>query len=62
MTAVALTAPVHASECDEETVRRVMGGGSTLILESGGAYEVEPDDTPDTSRWKQHKFFHFSLS
>ena len=51
LAAVAFTTPVHASECDEETVRRVTHGGSTLVLESGGAYEVEPDDILDTSLW-----------
>ena len=33
LAAVAFTAPVHAMECDEETVRSVTDRGSTLVLE-----------------------------
>ena len=43
--------PVHAGECGEETIRSVGRGGSVVILDSGGVYEVEPDDTPDTALW-----------
>jgi hypothetical protein len=43
--------PVHAGGCDEETIRGVVSGGSSVILDSGGVYEVEPDDTPDTALW-----------
>ena len=42
---------VHAGGCDEETIRSVTRGGSVVILDSGGVYEVEPDDTPDTALW-----------
>ncbi len=38
-----------AGGCDEETIRSVARGGSIVILDSGGVYEVEPDDTPDTA-------------
>jgi hypothetical protein len=37
--------PVHAAGCDEETIRRVARGGSVVILDSGGVYEVAPADT-----------------
>jgi hypothetical protein len=43
--------PVHAGGCGEETIRRVARGGSVVILDSGGVYEVEPDDTPDAALW-----------
>jgi hypothetical protein len=43
--------PVHAGGCDEETIRRVARGGSVVVLDSGGVYEVAPDDTPDTALW-----------
>ena len=43
--------PVHAGGCDEETIGRVERGGSVVVLDSGGVYEVAPDDTPDTVLW-----------
>ena len=43
--------PVHAGGCGEETIGSVGRGGSVVILDSGGVYEVEPDDTPDTALW-----------
>jgi hypothetical protein len=43
--------PVHAGGCDEETVRRVARGGSVVVLDSGGVYEVAPEDTSDTALW-----------
>ncbi|HXN88921.1 MAG TPA: hypothetical protein VN890_06170 [Methylocella sp.] len=43
--------PVHAGGCDEETIGRVARGGSVVILDSGGVYEVAPDDTADTALW-----------
>jgi hypothetical protein len=43
--------PVHAGGCDEETIRGIVRGGSVVILDSGGVYEVEPDDTSDTALW-----------
>jgi hypothetical protein len=43
--------PVHAAGCDEETIRRVARGGSVVILDSGGVYEVAPADTSDTALW-----------
>jgi hypothetical protein len=42
---------VHAGGCDEETIRSVARGGSVVILDSGGVYKVEPDDTSDTALW-----------
>jgi hypothetical protein len=49
--AVTFISPVYAGGCDEETIRGVAGGGSVVILDSGGVYEVEPDDTPATGLW-----------
>lgn len=49
--AATFVSPVHTGECDEETIRGIARGGSVVILESGGVYEVEPDDTPDTALW-----------
>jgi hypothetical protein len=49
--AATFISPVHAGGCDEETIRGVTGGGSVVALDSGGVYEVEPDDTPDTALW-----------
>jgi hypothetical protein len=49
--AAAFTTPVHAGSCDEETIRGVVRGGSVVILDSGGVYEVAPDDTSDTALW-----------
>jgi hypothetical protein len=43
--------PVYAGGCDEETIRRAARGGSVVVLDSGGVYEVKPDDTPDTALW-----------
>ena len=43
--------PVHAGGCDEETIRRIAREGSVVVLDSGGIYEVKPDDTPDTALW-----------
>jgi hypothetical protein len=51
LAAVAFTTPLHAGGCDEETIRGVARGGSVVILDSGIVYEVEPDDTPDTTLW-----------
>jgi hypothetical protein len=42
---------VHAAGCDEETIRGVARGGSVVILDSGGVYEVEAEDTSDTALW-----------
>jgi len=49
--AAAFISPVQAGGCDEETIGRVARGGSVVILDSGGVYEVAPDDTPDTVLW-----------
>ena len=49
--AVSLSTPVQAGGCDEETIRGVASGGNVVILDSGGVYEVEPDDAPDTALW-----------
>jgi hypothetical protein len=49
--AAAFIGPVHAGGCDEETIGRVARGGSVVVLDSGGVYEVAPDDTPDTVLW-----------
>jgi hypothetical protein len=49
--AAAFISPVHAGGCDEETIGRVARGGSVVVLDSGGVYEVAPDDTPDTVLW-----------
>jgi hypothetical protein len=49
--AVPFITPVHAAGCDEETIRGVARGGSVVILDSGGVYEVEPRDTSDTALW-----------
>jgi hypothetical protein len=43
--------PVNAGGCDEEMIRGITGRGSVVALDSGGVYEVEPDDTPDTALW-----------
>ncbi len=43
--------PVHAGGCDEEMIRGVARGGSVVVLESGGVYEVAPGDTSDTALW-----------
>lgn len=51
MAAATFITPVHAGGCDEETIRSVARGGSVVVLDSGGVYEVEPDDTPDTALW-----------
>jgi hypothetical protein len=42
---------VHAGGCDEETIRRVARDGSIVALDSGGIYDVAPDDTSDTALW-----------
>jgi hypothetical protein len=49
--AAIIISPVHAGGCDEETIRRVARGGSVVILDSGGVYEVAPDDIADTALW-----------
>ena len=49
--AATFISPVHAGGCDEETIRRVARDGSVVVLDSGGIYEVKPDDTPDTALW-----------
>ncbi len=49
--AATFISPVHAGGCDEETIRRVARGGSVVVLDSGGVYEVAPDDTSDTALW-----------
>ena len=49
--AATFISPVHASGCDEETIGRVARAGSVVVLDSGGVYEVAPDDTPDTALW-----------
>jgi hypothetical protein len=41
----------HAGGCDEETIRSIARGGSVVVLDSGGVYEVTPDDTSDTALW-----------
>jgi hypothetical protein len=50
-TVVALTTSAHAGGCDEETIRGVARGGSVVVLESGGIYNVEPDGISDTGLW-----------
>ncbi len=47
----AFAIPAYAGGCDEETIRDVARGGSVVVLDSGGVYEVEPDDTSDTAFW-----------
>jgi opacity protein-like surface antigen len=37
----ALTTPAHAAGCDEATIRGVARGGSVVVLESRGGYNVE---------------------
>jgi len=32
---------------DATKIRSVARGGSVVVLDSGGIYEVAPDDTPD---------------
>jgi hypothetical protein len=49
--AATFISPVHAGGCDEETIRRIAREGSVVVLDSGGIYEVKPDDTPDTALW-----------
>ncbi len=49
--AATFISPVHAGGCDEETIGRVARGGSVVVLDSGGVYEVAPDDTPNTVLW-----------
>ena len=49
--AAAIAIPAQASGCDEDTVRNIVRGGSVVILDSGGVYDVAPDDTPDTALW-----------
>jgi hypothetical protein len=49
--AATFISPVYAGGCDEETIRSVTRGGSVVILDSGGVYEVEVNDTPDTALW-----------
>ena len=51
MAAATFISPVHAGGCGEETISDVTRGGSVVILDSGGVYEVEPDDTPHTALW-----------
>jgi hypothetical protein len=43
--------PAQAGGCNEETIRGVARGGSVVVLESGGVYEVEPDGISDTALW-----------
>jgi hypothetical protein len=49
--AATFISPVHAGGCDEETIGSIVRGGSVVILDSGGIYEVEPEDIPDTALW-----------
>ena len=49
--AATFISPVHARGCDEETIRRVARGGNVVVLDSGGVYEVAPDDISDTALW-----------
>lgn len=49
--AIIFATPAHAGECDEETIRSVTRGGSVIVLESGGMYQVDPGDAPDTALW-----------
>jgi hypothetical protein len=49
--AATFISPVDARGCDEETIGRVARGGSVVVLDSGGVYEVAPDDTSDTALW-----------
>ncbi len=49
--AATFISPVHTGGCDEETIRSVAQGSSVVVLDSGGIYEVAPDDTPDTALW-----------
>jgi hypothetical protein len=51
LAAAAFATPVHAGDCDEETVGSVVRGGSVIILDSGGVCVVDPDDTSDTALW-----------
>ncbi len=51
LAAVNLSTPVQAGGCDEETIRRVARGGSVVMLDSGGVYEVAPEDIADTALW-----------
>ena len=51
LAAATFISPVHAGGCDEETIRRVARGGSVVILDSGGIYEVEPDGISETALW-----------
>ena len=47
----ALTTSAHAGGCNEEAIRGVVRAGSVIVLDSGGVYKVEPEDTSDTSLW-----------
>jgi hypothetical protein len=49
--AATFISPAHAGGCDEETIRSFTRGGSVVVLDSGGVYEVAPDDTSDTALW-----------
>ena len=49
--AAALTNSAHSGGCNEETIRGVVRGGSVIVLDSGGVYKVEPEDTSDTALW-----------
>jgi hypothetical protein len=49
--AATFISPAHAGGCDEETIRSITRGGSVVVLDSGGVYEVAPDDTSDTALW-----------
>ncbi len=51
MAAATFIPTVDAGGCDEETIRRVARNGSIVALDSGGIYEVAPDDTSDTAFW-----------
>jgi hypothetical protein len=46
--AATFVTPVYAGGCDEETIR---SGGSVVVVESGGIYNVEPDGISDTGLW-----------
>ncbi|MGH6935542.1 MAG: hypothetical protein ACRED2_05045, partial [Methylocella sp.] len=50
--------PASAGGCAEEMIRSVVCAGSIVFLDSGGVYEVQPDDisatgfgAPETTSW-----------
>ena len=51
MAAATLTTSAHAGRCNEAPIRGVVRDGSVIVLDSGGVYKVEPEDTSDTALW-----------